>query len=128
MSSPFASAPNFGADLTAAKLPVDKSMRNYRFGVGVREDLVGIWEYIAADNLTAADEWLEKLYAQFDHLAAFPHAGHSRPDLAESRRLLFWPVGAYPIIYRITDDVVEIVAVTHAARHVPRFLRYREKR
>lgn len=103
-------------------------MSGYRFGPGVREDLVGIWEYIAADNLKAADEWIEKLYAQFDHLAAFPHAGHPRPDLADSRPLFFWPVGAYLIIYRIKEDVVEIVAVTHAARHIPRFLRSREER
>ena len=32
------------------------------------------------------------------------------------------------ISYRITDDVVEIVAFIPAARHVTRFLRYREKR
>ena len=103
-------------------------MSGYRFGPGVREDLVGIWEYIAADNLKAADAWIETLYAQFDHLAEFPRAGHPRPDLASNRPLYFWPVGAYLIIYRIQDGVVEIVAVTHAARHIPRFLRSREAR
>jgi plasmid stabilization system protein ParE len=101
-------------------------MSGYRFGPGVREDLVGIWEYIATDNLQAADEWLDRLYAQFDHLAEFPRAGHSRPDLAENRPLLFWPVGTYLVIYRLWDDVVEIVAVSHAARHIPRFLRSRD--
>ena len=103
-------------------------MSGYRFGPGVHEDLLGIWEYIAADNLDAADEWLETVYAQFDHLAEFPRAGHPRPDLADNRPLFFWPVDTYLIIYRIHKDVVEIVAVTHAARHIPRFLRNREER
>jgi plasmid stabilization system protein ParE len=98
----------------------------YRFAPGVREDLLAIWDYIATDNVDGADTWIEKLYAQFDHLAAFPGAGHSRPDLAGGRPLLFWPVGDYLIIYRVREDVVEIVAITHGARHIPRFLRTRE--
>jgi plasmid stabilization system protein ParE len=98
----------------------------YRFGPGVHEDLVGIWEYIAADNLEAADEFLDTLYAQFDQLSAFPRLGHPRPDLAPTRPYLFWPVRNYLIIYRIQIDVVEIIAVTHAARDIPTFLRHRE--
>jgi plasmid stabilization system protein ParE len=103
-------------------------MRGYRFGPGVREDLLGIWEYIAADNPGAADAWVETVYGQFAHLAAFPRAGHPRPDLAGPRPLRFWPVGAYLIIYRVREDVVEIVAVVHAARSLPRFLRSRTGR
>jgi plasmid stabilization system protein ParE len=97
----------------------------YRFGPGVREDLAGIWEYIAADNPDAADEFLDIVYAQFDHLAAFPRLGHSRPDLAHTRPFLFWPVRNYLIVYRIHQDIVEILAVTHAARDIPTFLRHR---
>ena len=100
MPIPLASAPNFEAALSAAPHGDEPLC----FGSGVREDLIGIWEYIAADNLKAADEWMETLYAQFDYLAEFPRAGHPRPDLADSRPLLFWPVGAYLIIYRIHDN------------------------
>jgi antitoxin ParD1/3/4/toxin ParE1/3/4 len=51
--------------------------------------------------------------------------GHARSDLAGPRPLLFWPVGAYLIIYRADRQPIEIVAVTHASRDVPRFLRSR---
>jgi len=98
----------------------------YRFGPGVYEDLLGIWEYIAGDDLEAADEFFDTLFAQFEHLAAFPRSGHARPDLAHTRPLLFWPVRKYLIIYRIHRDVVEVIAVTHAARDIPTFLRHRE--
>jgi len=98
----------------------------YRLAAGVREDLAGIWEYIAVDDLDAADEFLDTLYAQFDHLAEFPRLGHPRPDLVHTRPFLFWPVRNYLIIYRIHRDVVEIIAVTHAARDIPTFLRHRE--
>jgi len=64
----------------------------YRFGPGVAEDLTGIWEYVAADNLEAAEELLDTIYAQFDRLAEFPRLGHPRPDLAHTPALLFWPV------------------------------------
>jgi len=45
-------------------------------------DLEESWEYIAADNLAAADRVLDEIYDAIQSLAAFPHTGHSRPDLA----------------------------------------------
>lgn len=43
-------------------------MSGYVLGSDAEFDLDGIWEYIAADSIEAADRWVEKL---------------------------FWPVGAY---------------------------------
>ena len=100
-------------------------MSGYAFGPGVATDLEGIWEHIAADDLEAADRMLHAFYAQFDCLAAFPHMGHARSDLAGSRPVLFWPVGAHLIICRADRQPIQIVAVTHASRDVPRFLRSR---
>ena len=100
-------------------------MSGYAFGPGVATDLEGIWEHIAADDLDAADRMLDAFYTQFEYLAAFPRMGHARSDLARPRPLLFWPVGAYLIIYRADRQPIEIVAVTHASRDVPRFLRSR---
>jgi plasmid stabilization system protein ParE len=51
-------------------------------------DIEEIWEYIAADNLTAADRIVEEIYGAIRKLAPFPSQGHSRPDLT-SRPLRF---------------------------------------
>jgi plasmid stabilization system protein ParE len=50
--------------------------------------------------------------------------GHKRPDLT-SHAVLFWPVGAYVILYRVRNKRVEIVAITQGARDIPSFLEHR---
>jgi plasmid stabilization system protein ParE len=62
-------------------------------------DLEEIWDYIAADNVDAADRWIEKLFDAFDALALTPGIGNTREDLT-CYPVLFWAVGAYLIIYR----------------------------
>ncbi len=84
-------------------------------------DLDEIWEYIAADNIEAADLWIEKLFGAFEALGQTPGAGHRREDLT-SFRVLFWPVGAYLVIYRAERSPIEIVAVTQGSRDIPAFL------
>jgi plasmid stabilization system protein ParE len=44
-------------------------------------DLTEIWEFIAPDNLSAADRILKEILEAIRALLSFPHAGHSRPDL-----------------------------------------------
>jgi plasmid stabilization system protein ParE len=53
-----------------------------------------------------------------------PGIGHTRSDLT-AYPVLFWPVGAYLILYRIQKGFIEIVAVTQGARDIPGFLRIR---
>lgn len=43
-------------------------------------DLDEIWEYIADDNLDAADRVLEEIFQTIRSLVTFPHQGHKRPD------------------------------------------------
>jgi plasmid stabilization system protein ParE len=88
---------------------------------GAEADLNQIWEFIAQDSLEAADRWIEKLFESFELLSRSPGIGHMRGDLT-SHPVLFWPVGAYLVIYRAGPDLVEIVAVTHGARDIPSFL------
>lgn len=47
--------------------------------------------------------------------------GHKRGDLT-AFPILFWPVGAYLILYLVRDEWVVIVAVTQGARDIPTFL------
>jgi plasmid stabilization system protein ParE len=96
-------------------------MKRYVLSSAAEMDLEAIWDYIAQDSLDAADRWSEKLFEAFDVLDRNPGLGHKREDLT-SLPVLFWPAGAYLILYRIKDDRVEIVAVTQGARDIPRFL------
>ena len=87
-------------------------------------DLDDIWEYIPQDNIDAADRWISKLFDAFETIARTPGIGHKREDLT-AYPVLFFPVGAYLIIYRAIRPTMEIVAVTQGARDVPSFLQHR---
>ena len=88
------------------------------------QDLQDIWDYIATENLDAADRVIDTLFAAFEQLAALPGLGHRREDLT-NRPLRFWTVEAYLVIYRAERTPIEIVAVTHGGRDIPRLLRHR---
>jgi len=62
------------------------------------KDLEEIWEYIAAENLDAADRVREEIYDAIQSLVPFPYVGHSRSDLT-SRPLRFQVVREYVIAY-----------------------------
>ena len=97
-------------------------MIEYVLSAGAEHDLDEIWEYIAHDNIDAADRWIGKLFDAFDTLARNPGMGHKREDLT-AYPVFFWPVAAYLVIYRIKSKRIEIVAVTQGARDIPSFLR-----
>ena len=96
-------------------------MSSYILSVDADLDLDDVWEYIAADNIDAADHWIERLFNAFEALGQTPGMGHRRKDLT-SYPVLFWPVGAYLIIYRAECRPNEIVAVTRCSRDIPAFL------
>jgi plasmid stabilization system protein ParE len=96
----------------------------YVLSVDADLDLDDIWEYIARDNIDAADRWIAKLFDAFEALGRTPGMGHTREDLT-SYPVRFWPVGAYLVIYRAERQPVEIVAVTQGSRDIPVFLRRR---
>jgi toxin ParE1/3/4 len=78
-------------------------------------DLDEIWEYIAADNLDAADRVREEVFQSIRSLVAFPHQGHSRPDLT-SRPLRFQSVRDYVIAYAPDEKPLIVIAVLHGRR------------
>ena len=101
-------------------------MNRYVLSVAAELDLDEIWEYIAQDNLDAANRWIGKLFDAFQLLAQTPAIGHKREDLTPFP-ILFWPVGAYLILYRAQEEWIEIVAVTQGARDIPTFLSQRNQ-
>ena len=57
------------------------------------------------------------------NLAEMPGKGHRREDLT-SRRVLFWPVRSYQVIYSDSRPM-EVVAVLHGKRNLRRILKER---
>lgn len=97
-------------------------MSEYVLGADAVLDLEDIWDYIASDSVAAADRWIAKLFDAFEEIADTPGIGHRREDLT-AHPILFWPVGAYLIIYRAQQrNPVEIVAITQGSRDIPSFL------
>jgi len=93
----------------------------YILSVDADFDLDEIWEYIAGDSIDTADRWTNKLFDAFEALGRTPGMGHKREDLT-AYSVLFWPVGAYLIIYQAERTPIEIVAVTQGSRDIPEFL------
>lgn len=99
-------------------------MTTYVLSSDAELDLNEIWEYIARDDIEAADRWIDKLFEAFESLGKRSGLGHPRTDLT-AHHVLFWPVGAYLIIYRAQRQPIEIVAVTQGSRNIPSFLQRR---
>ena len=102
-------------------------MSGYVLSEDAELDLDSIWEYIALDKVDAADRWINKLFDAFEAIGCRPGIGHKRKDLTDYQ-VLFFPVGAYLIIYRATQMPTEIVAVTQGSRDIPSFLQRRFNR
>lgn len=78
-------------------------------------DLDGIRDYIRDRNPKAARRIVATLIDAADRLMAFPNLG--KPGPKPGLRTLVVPRTRFLIDYRTTGECVEIVAVTHAARH-----------
>lgn len=106
-------------------------MSGYAFHPDAFTDLDGIWEYIADDNVDAADRMLADIHSTLSTLAASPNIGHRRPDLT-ARPLRFHPVrDEYLIAYSPDERPLWVLAIIHGRRN-PRvlaaILRGRERR
>jgi plasmid stabilization system protein ParE len=101
-------------------------VKDYVLSAGAELDLDEIWDYIALDNIGAADRWIGMLFDSFEALSQNPWMGHKREDLT-AYPILFWPVGAYLVLYRAQKEFIEIVAVAQGARDIPSFLRQRSE-
>ena len=95
-------------------------MNGYKLHPEAYTDLAEIWEYIAADNLDAADRVLQEIYEAVQSLVTFPHLGHRRPDLT-NRPLRFIRCYDYLIAYASEEHPLWVVAVIHGSRS-PRLL------
>ncbi len=91
-----------------------------QYSFEAREDLIGIWDHIATDNLSAADRILVGIETACDRLRDFPMMGPSREDLRPNFRMLV--MTGYVVLYRLFDDRVQIVRIVHGSRDLDSLL------
>lgn len=96
-------------------------MRRLVFSARAQRDIWELWEYIAADNITAADKLCDKIKAAVELLGEMPGAGHTRPDVKD-QRYRFWSVRPYVIVYRYTSRTLTVIRVLHGARDFRKLL------
>ena len=97
-------------------------MKRYVLTPSAKRDVNDIWDYIANDNIEAADRVLNALESAMVKLAKNPGAGHWREELADKRHR-FLLVYSYLIVYRQEAKPLQVVRVLHAARDVQSVLR-----
>lgn len=86
----------------------------YRLTPQACEDVIAIWDYIAADNEDAADRLVDQFTETYERLARMPHVG---ADLSELRPgLRAFPVRKYVIFFSPTEAGIEVFRVLHGAR------------
>jgi plasmid stabilization system protein ParE len=90
------------------------------FSPEARQDIFEIWEFIAEDNIDAADQMVGRIEEACRRLAAMPGMGHERSDITD-QPVRFWPVKSYLVIYRGSGPV-EIVRILSGYRDIAAIL------
>ena len=89
--------------------------RNLRVSRPARNDLEGIWEYVAEESgIEAATRPVVSMTNAFSLFGKHPAIGRRRDELAPGVRS--FPVGAFLIYYRQRKGAIEISRVLHAKR------------
>lgn len=84
------------------------------------EDLGHSWNYIAADNVGAADAVMERIARAVESLLSYQNLG--RPGRVKGTRELVVVGTPFVVPYRIKKDRIEILAVIHGSRRWPESL------
>lgn len=83
--------------------------------------LKDIYDYIAADNPTAAAKTITNIYEKAQLLRSHPRLGH-RYEAEQSREIRILLYEHYRITYLIkSDGNIDILGVFHGALHIDRY-------
>lgn len=82
------------------------------------QDLESIRRYIATDSPVYADLMIRRIVATVERLRTFPRSGRIVPEreVPDIREVI---VGAYRVVYRLRNDLVEIATVFRSSRLFP---------
>jgi toxin ParE1/3/4 len=90
----------------------------------VEPELEAIWEYIAIDNIDAADRFIEAAYGTIQQLARMPGMGRKRDfphtRLRQLRSFRVKDFENYLVFYGPIADGIEVFHVVHGARDIER--------
>ncbi|HYS42435.1 MAG TPA: type II toxin-antitoxin system RelE/ParE family toxin, partial [Geobacteraceae bacterium] len=77
-----------------------------------------IAEYIAQDNPTAAENWVNAVFTHVEQLNKFPESGRIVPGIKNNffRELIY---GNHRIIYRIEENRISILTIRHGKQILP---------
>jgi plasmid stabilization system protein ParE len=90
-------------------------MKRFILHPAAERDLDEIWEYIATDNIAAADRLVEEIFFTIRRLTAHPGAGHRRSDLTR-KPVRFAVVREYLIAYAPDEEPLLVLAIVHGRR------------
>ncbi len=82
------------------------------------ERMSEIGQYIAQDNPTAAEKWIQTIFEKVGQLEFMPEGGRVVPEIGRKdfRELLY---GNYRIIYKVGDEQVSVLTVRHGRQLLP---------
>ncbi len=82
------------------------------------ERVAEIADYIARDNLTAAERWVDGIFKLVEPLEDLPKLGRIVPEIERDdfREVI---KGNYRIIYRVEPEQVSILTVRHGKQILP---------
>ena len=91
-------------------------MNRYIISPAASRDLNEILDYFITRNNDAGEQFVQAFGRKCQNLAKFPNIGRSYDDLAPSIRGI--PLEKYIILYRTTDEGIEIVRVVSGYRNL----------
>jgi plasmid stabilization system protein ParE len=90
-----------------------------RWSAPARNDLRQIYDYIARDSRYYARVVIDKIVTSTEKLERFPDIGRVVPEIGDDNvKELF--VYSYRILYEITPDAIEVLAIVHGKRDFPK--------
>jgi toxin ParE1/3/4 len=91
-------------------------MRQLRRLPSAIRDLDQVWLYIAQHDADAAQRLIDDIDRASRKLLDYPHLGPAKPEAAADMRVL--KVRRYNILYRVTEQTIDLVRVVHQARDI----------
>ena len=90
-------------------------MAEIRWTLQAAADLEAIAEFISVDSPQYAQLFALNIFNAIERLATFPRSGRAVPELGNPaiREII---LGNYRIVYRLRNEVAEILTVYHGAR------------
>ena len=93
--------------------------RQIRWSDRAKDDLTAIGDYIASDSPFAAMRWVDLLISDVERAAEMPLAGRVVPEYAEREDIREVLRRTYRIVYRVSDDVIEVLTIFEGHRLFP---------